>query len=109
MGARTGTGALRLTTGNYATAGLLLGGLTPNQRYTIRGYSKNDSPTFNVAELQFWGSTAASPAVSFTPEGVWNRFEVTFTVPAGVYYTFLGVNGGASPLTIDDVTLSALA
>ena len=112
-GTHGGSGALRTTTGTqYATAFVGIVGLVPGQTYTVLGYIRNDAATFNLGLVQFYTSTATSAApdlnLTFTPEatGGWTRFDGTFVLPATAATVYIGINGGQSPMTLDDITIA---
>jgi hypothetical protein len=111
-GARTGTRALRVTTGAYATAITDVRTLTPGITYTFTAYLRNDAPTFNGGALQFYTVTGAlagpdsAMVVSQDAAGIWSKLTTVFTVPAGTATIYVAINGGDKAATLDDISIT---
>lgn len=111
-GALGGTGALRVTpVASTSTTFIGLNSLTPGTTYTLTGYGKRDDAAGLVAAVQVFGSagqigTDQSPTFAPSING-WQRFTLTFTVPAGATLVTIGVNGSPSAYSLDDITISS--
>lgn len=110
-GALGGTGVLRVSpVSSTSTTVIGVNGLTPGTAYTLAGYAKRDDLAGLVAAVQIFGAAGQigvdlSPSFAPSVNG-WQRFTLSFTVPAGATLVTIGVNGSPSAYSLDDITIS---